>query len=158
MNNTIRISALVSVLLLGAWQIPKNKGIQPVTWLVGTWMNASGKDTIYESWQQQSDTSLSGISYSLKNNDTIVWEHIQLIRAADGWYYIPAVTNQNNQKPVPFFAPQIKELLFIFENNEHDFPQQIIYQRWREDSLVATISGISAGEYRQQSFPIKRVK
>lgn len=158
MNFTIRIAALVGILFLGAWQAPKKNSMQHVIWLVGTWAHVSGKDTIYESWQQQSDTSLKGISYSLHSNDTIVWERIQIKRAPDGWYYIPAVANQNNQNPIPFFAPQIKDSFWKFENKVHDYPQQIIYQKWNEESLVATISGVRSGQYHQQSFPMKRVK
>jgi hypothetical protein len=44
----------------------------------------------------------------------------------------------------------------VFENEQHDFPQQISYQKLSRDSLVAEISGVIKGEFRAQQFPMRK--
>lgn len=112
----------------------------------------------YENWTKLNNSEFSGKSYVLKGKDTLVFESIRLHEGRDGFFYIPAVRNQNGGLPVRFALKSISDHEFIFENPQHDFPQRISYTKITEDSLVAEISGIKNGQERKQTFPMKLVK
>ena len=84
-------------------------------------------------------------------------ETIELMKAEDGIYYIPKVKDQNSAKAVYFKLTFKGETEVIFENQEHDFPQKIKYQKINKDSIIAEISGNISGRLKSQKFPMKRV-
>jgi hypothetical protein len=151
-------SVLVGLILCCAWTAQYNNGIQKTEWLIGNWENRTPKGTFYESWNKTNDNELSGKSYIIKENDTVVFETIQLLREQERLFYIPIVSDQNNKQPIRFAATMISENRLVFENPQHDFPQIISYTKISADSLVAQISGIKNGKERRQIFPMKRVK
>jgi len=125
-------------------------------WLVGTWSNETKRGIIFESWRSVNN-ELVGISYSLNNGDTTVYETIRIIEEGDEVFYIPTVKAQNNEQAVRFLAKRISSEKLVFENPSHEFPQVITYQRISADSLVAEISGVINEQQREQRFPMKRV-
>jgi hypothetical protein len=150
--------ALVVLLIFSACATNQENSIKTSEWLIGTWVNQTSKGSIYETWSKVNENELSGKSYSLAGNDTIVFENIQMVVEQDGFFYIPKVVNQNDGLPVRFSAKTISETQLSFENQEHDFPQVISYTKITPDSLVAEISGSINGEDRRQSFPMKKVR
>ena len=127
------------------------------TWLLGTWENKTARGSMYETWKKVSDRELAGKSYALNENDTIVFETVQLIQNEKGMFYIPTVKNQNNGMPITFTLTKISDTSMTFENSQHDFPQKISYTKITTDSLVAEISGIRNGSKRSQTFPMKKL-
>lgn len=150
--------AVASLVILGAWTAKHISNIEKTEWLIGTWENKTPKGTIYETWKKISDNEFSGKSYILKEQDTIVFETIRLVKEHDGLFYIPTVRNQNGGLPVRFVAKTISSDQLVFENPQHDFPQIISYTKINADSLVAEISGVKNGQERKQTFPMKRMK
>lgn len=158
MKKLKRISiVLIGFILLSAWATTQMNEIEKAEWLIGTWEMKRAKGSIYESWEKASDTEFQGKSYMIKEPDTIVFEHIQLVEEQEGLFYIPTVKNQNDGLPVRFAAKTITETQLVFENSEHDFPKRISYTLISPDSLVAEISGIKNGEERKQLFKMSRV-
>ncbi|WP_312175561.1 DUF6265 family protein [Chryseobacterium sp.] len=149
---------VVSLAILYAWTIKSTNDIQNAEWLIGTWENKTQRGSIYETWTKSGQNEFSGKSYSVKDNDTIVFENIRLLQEKNGLYYIPTVKNQNDGLPVRFVAKAISENQLVFENPQHDFPQIIAYTKITSDSLIAEISGTKNGQKRKQTFPMKRVK
>lgn len=125
--------------------------------LVGTWKMETKKGPIFEQWEKISNTHLAGKSYRLTENDTVMLETIQLVKRADGIFYIPVVENQNDRQPVPFRLVTGTADRFVFENQEHDFPQRIIYTIVTPDSVVARIEGISKGQPASSEFYYRRM-
>ena len=125
-------------------------------WLVGTWSSASASGTNYEVWKKESDTVLVGSSFSVQQNDTVQSESVRLIQEGDEVSYIPIAHGQNNDLPVTFKLIFIDSVKMVFENKEHDFPQNISYQRISADSLVAEISGVINGTFKARQFPMRR--
>ena len=150
--------AIVSLIILCAWTMKQTNHIKKAEWLIGTWENKTPKGSIYETWSKASDNELTGKSYIVKEQDTIVFEKIRLVQEQDGLFYIPTVKNQNDSLPVRFAAKTISETKLVFENPQHDFPQIISYTKINADSLVAEISGSKNGQELKQTFPMKRVK
>lgn len=149
---------IVSLILLSSWTPPEKDAIKRAAWLIGTWKNETPGGPIYETWEQKSANEFSGKSYAIKENDTIVFEQIQLIQQTGALFYIPVVENQNNGMPVRFQAKKISDSLLVFENPKHDFPQIISYSRISADALVAEISGTKNGKHRKQTFAMRKVQ
>jgi hypothetical protein len=126
-------------------------------WLLGKWEQKTPKRTIYETWKSNSDSSYSGKSYLLKENDTIILETVSLLQKDGALFYIPTVTNQNNSMPVSFKLTFSSDSKLIFENPIHDFPQKITYVLLSPDSLLAEISGTLNSTQQLRQFPMKRV-
>ncbi|WP_340062975.1 DUF6265 family protein [Ascidiimonas aurantiaca] len=150
--------AIVGSILLCAWTTVQTNDIKKAEWLIGTWENKTPKGSIYETWNKTDDRNILGKSYIIKEQDTLIFETIQLIQEHDGLYYIPTVKSQNNGLPVRFSVKTISNTQMVFENTKHDFPQIISYTKITTDSLVAEISGIKNGLERKQIFPMKRMK
>lgn len=146
------------LMVFSNWAVGQNNTIKKAEWLIGTWENKTSQGSIYETWVKISDNELSGKSFALKEKDTIVFETIQLVQEQSGLFYIPAVKNQNNNKPVRFAVKTISDNKLVFENPQHDFPQIISYTKIGADSAVAEISGIKKGKESKQLFPMKRLK
>lgn len=152
------ITAVVIFLIVSASVPRQSSEIDQAGWLIGTWENKTSKGSIYETWSKINSNEFSGKSYIVKEQDTIVFENIQLVQEQNRLLYIPSVKNQNDGLPVRFTSSAISERKLIFENLNHDFPQVISYTKISVDSLVAEISGTKSGQERRQVFPMKRMK
>lgn len=134
----------------------KDDQFQMAQFVVGTWYSKSSDVSNYEIWTPMNDSTLVGRSYSIRNGDTISSEKIRIVKRRDGLAYIPIVAGQNDGLPVVFRSTSITDAAMSFENAEHDFPQQIKYERIDRDSIVAEISGTIKGEHRAIQFPMGR--
>jgi hypothetical protein len=130
--------------------------ITQAEWLIGSWSNESKNGFSYEVWKKYNDTIFVGRSYSIQGADTVSSEFIKLVQDGDELSYIPTVPDQNMGLPVAFRLIFLDSSKLVFENQEHDFPQTIAYQRISRDSMVAEISGLIKGEYRARQFPMTR--
>ncbi len=130
----------------------------PLYELAGTWKMETPKGSIYEQWNRQDSYKLSGKSYKLKNTDTMVLEKIELTFNSGNIFYTPSVSDQNNQRPIPFQLVSASNNKFTFENKEHDYPQRIIYHLVSKDSVHARIEGIKNGKEMGSDFFYKRVQ
>ncbi len=130
----------------------KNDSLAKIDWLEGTWLNGEN----YEVWKRLSDGNLEGVGYSIKNGDTIIVETIKIIEKNNKLCFIPDVKESNQAAPVFKFI-DLTDNLFIVENLEHDFPNYIEYKKISEDSIVASIYGVSS-EKKKLFFPMKRIK
>ncbi|MEE1943786.1 DUF6265 family protein [Pedobacter sp. KR3-3] len=144
------MTTLVFAFKAGTADLDKTK------WLIGTWEQKTARGSVFETWTKASPKEFHGKSYVLKEKDTLVFENIKLVQQTDGLFYIPTVKNQNGGKPVSFKAKTVSASEMVFENPEHDFPQQISYKQINKDSLVAEISGTVKGKFKAQKFQMRR--
>lgn len=158
MKTNIILIACLGIVAFFSSVVNDNPQLKQAEWLIGTWENQSQRGTIYEKWSKISDLEFSGKSFALAENDTIVFETLQLIEKQDGIFYIPTVKNQNDGQPVSFSLKKISETELFFENPEHDFPQYISYTRVLPDSLIAEISGMRGGQERKITFRMRKVE
>lgn len=133
------------------------KKLKEAAWIIGSWQMATSTGSLYENWREASDTLLVGKSFSVKNADTVLIESINIVEHGGEIDYIPTVRDQNEGLPIKFRLTYIDSNKLVFENMEHDFPQQIIYVAISRDSLIAEISGTINGEHRFRKFPMKRI-
>ncbi|WP_294332896.1 DUF6265 family protein [Chryseobacterium sp. sg2396] len=154
----INICFAATLLVICACTIKRNNDISRIEWLVGTWEQDTSKGNIYETWRKTGENELTGKSYKLKNNDTIIFETIRLVQDDGRLSYIPAVKDQNSGTPIRFNERTTSNTLLVFENKEHDFPQVISYTKIGKDSLMAEISGKRNDKEEHRYFPMHRIR
>ncbi len=110
-------------------------------WLVGKWKLA--EQNAFEEWRVSSDNkTLQGISYQVKENDTVVTERLMIKFEQPYFFYTSDVAE--NPEPVKFRITQYNSDKFLAENPMHDFPKAIRYKLIRKDDqdfINATIEG-----------------
>lgn len=100
----------------------------PLHGLTGLWKMDGKRGALYEEWLISGDNQLTGRSYKINNNDTIVLENVIISVQGDAIVYTPVVRDQNNQQPVPFKLISYNNNRHVFENKKHDYPQRVIYE------------------------------
>lgn len=131
---------------------------KPLHGLTGLWKMDGKRGAIYEEWQVSGDNQLTGRSYKINNNDTMVLENVVISLQGNAIFYTPVVRDQNNQQPVPFKLISYNNNKYIFENKEHDYPQRVIYELASANDLRARIEGSKGGKEMSSDFNYSRVK
>lgn len=98
------------------------------SWLEGTWeMKKANGSSRLEVWKRKDERILTGEGLSVRGQDSVLLESIELAYRENEYWYIPTVPDQNNAIPVSFRLVREEENMYTFENPDHDFPQRIIY-------------------------------
>lgn len=122
-------------------------------WLVGTWQ-MTGKP-VYEIWKEAADhVTLEGISFRIKEADTVVTEEIKLVKDGEDLYYTPDVAGP--QGVVKFKITQRDVNGFVAQNAAHDFPKIIRYRR--ETGTPETLKASIEGNGKVINYTFVRVK
>lgn len=131
---------------------------KPLHGLNGLWKMDGKRGAIYEEWQVSGDNQLTGRSYKINNNDTLVLEHVVISLQGNAIFYTPVVRDQNNHQPVPFKLISYNNNKYVFENKEHDYPQRVIYELASANDLRARIEGSKGGKEMGSDFNYTRLK
>jgi uncharacterized protein YciI len=136
-------------------------------WLEGAWEVKSATPTegerVIEEWYSLNENTMIGKSYTIYQRysdvpaDTQVSEAVVLMADEEGIYYSPTVYGQNENKPVPFKLVSDYNNSFVFENKEHDFPTQIIYNPTSSTSFSSTIGGLISEQEISQTSEYVRI-
>jgi hypothetical protein len=131
---------------------------KPLHGLTGLWKMDGKRGAIYEEWQVSGDNQLTGRSYKINNNDTILLENVVISLQGNAIFYTPVVRDQNNRQPVPFKLISYNNNKYVFENKEHDYPQRVIYELVSANDLRARIEGSKGGKEMGSDFVYSRLK
>jgi hypothetical protein len=134
------------------------KEFKPLHGLTGLWKMDGKRGAIYEEWQMSGDNQLTGRSYKINKNDTMVLENVVISLQGNTIFYTPVVRDQNNQQPVPFKLISYNKNKYVFENKEHDYPQRVIYELASANELRARIEGSKGGKEMGSDFNYNRIK
>ncbi len=112
--------------------------LSQLAWLLGEWHSASdGK--VQEHWQKLDKDTYSGFGLSIDpNGQKKQTESLRLVAMQSEVFYLAKVSH--NGYPIPFKGIQCTDKSVIFQNPEHDFPNQIAYFRF-DDRLQVRVSG-----------------
>lgn len=115
----------------------------------GKWKLNVNNSEVYEEWIMESETELTGKSYSINNGEQDIGEVLFLKKYAGTWAYVAIPEGQNITlfKLINYSSNE-----FVFENEEHDFPQRIIYEFSDDDKLSVAIEGIVNGKMKRKEF------
>jgi hypothetical protein len=110
-------------------------------WLIGTWKLQD--KNVYERWGIAGDKkSLDGLSFRVKEKDTVIMEKIRFTFDGTAYHYMPDVAGP--QREVDFTIKVFTSNSFVAENPQHDFPKLIRYTFVRKDDrdyIEAAIEG-----------------
>ena len=115
----------------------------------GKWKLNVNNSEVYEEWKIENETELTGKSYTIKNGLQYIDEVLYIKKFADIWAYVAIPEGQNITlfKLINYSSNE-----FVFENEEHDFPQRIIYEFSDDDKLSVAIEGIVNGKMKRKEF------
>ncbi|PSK95135.1 DUF6265 family protein [Taibaiella chishuiensis] len=125
----------------------------------GIWIADLSKDKQYlEIWTPKNDTLMEGRSFYInKDKKQELAETVQLVYSSGAIRYIVTTAGQNDEEPVAFTLIKKEKRTFTFENEQHDFPQQIIYRFPKNNTMKATISGKTPQGPRNLDFNFVKV-
>ncbi|MGC4039257.1 MAG: DUF6265 family protein [Flavobacterium sp.] len=157
-THKLALLALALCLLVSCQDKPGHKfeKIKKMEWLVGNWEQKLPEGVISENWIKENDSTYTGKSFFIKEEDTIHLERIVLTQKKDELLYIPTVNGQNNDEPVTFKMTSDADNSFSFENPTHDYPTKITYKKINDTSIVATISGKQQGKETKESYSMTK--
>ncbi|MEI6521878.1 MAG: DUF6265 family protein [Bacteroidota bacterium] len=148
---------LVLIFLVLSSVIFSREDIMP-SWILGQWVNSSTQPYVYESWKKVSTNHFVGLSYSIVNADTVIYEKMEIVNRNDSLFFATIVSDQNQGNKIEFYCLEQSIIKTTFENKNHDFPTKIIYEKHGSDSLLGKISGIKNGSLKVFKFPMKKIK
>lgn len=118
--------------------------------MVGNWSSNEGV-LFNEDWEILSDTLMTGLGYSLQENDTVFKEDLKIFLENGNLFYAARVGESDQ-----FIAFKLKEATrdrWVFENQEHDYPNIISYEI-DNHHLVATTTNSNGN--KKIEFKMKR--
>lgn len=115
-SGTSLLIALAVLIVFCTCKAPHTTDLNKAAWLIGTWINNNGKESLYETWTKTNNQEYAGKSYVIEENDTTVFENVWLVQEQAGLFYIPTAKIQNNSLPVRFAAKSISATVLVFEN------------------------------------------
>ncbi|MEH6705517.1 DUF6265 family protein [Galbibacter orientalis] len=122
-------------------------------WLLGNWerVNEEEGKVTYEFWKKITDKEYKGLSFTLKSNDTIFKENMQLLKIDGKWNL--HVLAPKEPHPTVFKVTTMEGNSFIAENKEIEFPTKIAYKQM-DTSLNAAVSN----KEMKISFEFKKIE
>ncbi|MEE9349900.1 MAG: DUF6265 family protein [Flavobacteriaceae bacterium] len=125
-------------------------------WLIGNWERTNeeeGKKT-FENWNKKSDTDYVGIGFTMKKNDTLSKENMQIVKTNKQWdLIVKSVGKGGDATPVSFKMTAFDKQSFTCENKDIDFPNTITYKKDGQ-----TIKAVVANSDMEIPFVFERLK
>jgi hypothetical protein len=149
------MKTLLLVILLFSFSVCAQNKIESFDILTGKWKLESSNFTLIEEWEKINDTVFAGISHIEENGEKNISEKLHILKLYDHIVYI---AQPGNNLPTLFTLISSEGNKFVFENNEHDFPQRVVYHFISNDRLNAFIEGEEEGKMKREEFSFKRLK
>jgi antitoxin component YwqK of YwqJK toxin-antitoxin module len=127
-------------------------------WLDGNWTSVVQGNKVTESWRRSNDSTWTGQSKFLKNGEVLFSEEMTISKHNDVFSFTSSSDDQNEGQSIQFIAKEINKNKVVFENLEHDFPQQIVYEKNHPDSMLAYITGNLNGKVERINFRMSKAK
>jgi hypothetical protein len=134
--------------------LPGRQQIERLGWLSGCWEGVAGQVRFEEQWMRPLGGLLLGMGRTTRG-DSVVSHEAMSIEEREGRLVFRA--QPSRQPPAEFAQQELTDGKVAFTNPEHDFPKWISYQRLSSDSIVAQISGESAGQKIDAEFRLGSV-
>ncbi len=125
MKSTVGRWILLGLIVAVMPSVSSAGDLDDLEWIFGEWKRESRRGEVYESWQRLSDRTVEGDSWIVSSSDGTkhALESLLLVEMAGEVFYIPKVAE--NEYPVPFRRTSMEPGRVVFENPNHDFPQNL---------------------------------
>lgn len=132
-------------------------GVERLAWLQGCWRIDAGNRIVEEQWSAPRGGTLLGNSRTVRDGKTIEHEFVIVRETAEG--RLAYEVSPSGRPPTVFTSISLDDGGVVFENQQHDFPQRVAYQRKGGD-LLAWIEGPAKnapGQLRRVEYPYRKV-
>ncbi len=150
---TIVLFALIAMSMIA--QAQTEASLENLSWLSGCWEGRQGNAVLEEIWSKPAGGSMLGLSRTVKGEQTVSFEFMQLRQENGVLVFLPQPQGGTR---VPFPLKDSFGGKLTFENKEHDFPQRVIYERKGPALLLAAIEGIYKGKEAREEFQMRKVR
>jgi hypothetical protein len=133
--------ALATVFLAGGGGAQPGGEVERLGWLEGRWTGEKDGVSSEEIWVARGGVLL-GVHSDVKAGRLASWEFLRIGRTADGAFYF---ASPRSAPPVAFGLVEQSERRVVFANEQHDFPQRILYWLDEEGALHARVEGPQGG-------------
>lgn len=120
--------------------------------LQGTWRMNTRKSTIVERWSRLNDSTWSGQTWRVVGADSALQQSMQLAKRGDGIYFMPVYEGHQPAVPVRLKLRVLKQVGFVAEDLNNDFPRKITYRFKDARHLDARVEGTRDGTIEEYIF------
>ena len=148
--------AILCILLLcaGVWAQDPNPQMSKLAWIAGCWKGGD-KTQKEEQWTKLAGRTMFGVGRTIRDGNTMTYDFLQIREKGPEVLYIAL---PDGGAPVTFKLEKLTDSEAIFENDEHEFPKRIRYQKQTDGSLLVAVEGEDHDRQKRVEFPMKRVK
>ena len=125
--------------------------LQKLSWISGTWVIEKDGVTTEEHWRPLQGSTLIGTSHSFDAKQSTFFEFLRIAPVRDKLAYI---ASPGGSRPTVFTLAKMEDGVVVFENEKHDHPQRIRYER-TEKGMTATISMLDGSKAESFVFTKK---
>ncbi len=129
--------------------------LNDLEWLSGTWVLTKGDRVTEESWLRPAGGIMIGVSRTVAGGKVREFEFLRIEQRGPDLFY---VAQPNGRPPIEFKLVKSTLTEVVFENLQHDFPQQIRYTRNADGSMTASIKGPGKQGPKTFAFEYQRAK
>lgn len=147
-------SRVGAFLLVAGWNLvahavaPAPSALEDLAWMTGHWAATVGDVHMEEAWIGPAGGVMLGVHRDVPAGGTAFFEYLRIeVRGAQVIY----IASPMGRGATEFALVQVEHRRAVFENQEHDFPQRIIYRR-DGDRLSARAEGVVDGELRAEEW------
>jgi hypothetical protein len=145
------IALLVSTGAASAEDLPapaKAPVIADLAWLAGHWMRTEEGTRMEEGWFGPAGGIMLGLHRDVAPAGKVAFEFLRIAETAYGIVYF---ASPGGRPATAFPLKTIEANRAVFENQEHDFPQRILY--WRDGAMLhARIEGTIDGQPKSDEW------
>lgn len=123
-------------------------------WLSGKWSGVNDDIQIVEHWMWDKHR-FEGTGYHIDDGDTVFKEFL-FLEEYNGVAGFTIVFGESG--PYTFALKQSDGQVFVFQNQDHDFPSEIIYRLDSDSALTITLIGNGNPIKEEQSYQLLRTK
>ncbi len=131
--------------------------IAKLAWLAGHWRLEKGGRVVEEQWLAPAGGLMLGMGRTIAKGRLVEFEFTQIREGPGGELFY--IAQPSGQKEAAFKLLSLSDREVVFENKEHDFPQDVGYVLQADGTLLAYIEGPAAdGTTRRIEFPYQRIQ
>ncbi len=150
----MKIIAIFGLLIVNPTLLANDCQLDQLKFLQGQWLDNSGKNLVSESWNQVSSKTLEGFGQVKTKHGEIRNQEALIITEMDGQLFYIAKPKQN-QLATAFVLISCNDNRLIFVNEQHDFPQRIIYQYHAATKTTDEFINVDVHNNQGQGFNLK---
>jgi hypothetical protein len=150
----MRVAMLVGICMTAPilGQAGNSQGVERVAWLQGCWTAESADRVVEEHWMPPRGGSMLGVGRTVTNGQLSEYEFVVLRERGVDLVY---AAHPSGQSPTEFMSTMVSSTRVVFENQAHEFPQVIGYER-QGAILLAWAEGRAGGKTRRLDFAYRR--